>query len=143
MPSLKEHAKAFYATLDAQDWIRLRNLVTPDLTVQLGSAPPISLGAWEASLRMFYTGFPDGHHRIDDSIADGGSVVTRCWFEGTHRGAFAAVAPSGAKISVGVIHIDRYRDDKVAEQFGQLDMHGLLRQITGAADEDSPQNSVP
>ncbi len=143
MPSLHEHAKTFYATLDAQDWVRLRNFVTPDVAIQLANAPPINFEEWAASLHMFYAGFPDGHHLVDDSIADDDRVVTRCRFQGTHSGEFAGVAPRGATVSVGVIHIDRYRDQKVVEHFGQLDMHGLLRQITDTPDEDPPDDSSP
>lgn len=142
MPSLQEHANAFYATLDAQDSVTLRALVTPDVAIQLGSAAPISFGAWEASLRMFSTGFPDEHHVVDDSIADDDRVVTRCQLEGTHSGELASIPPRGAKVSVGAIHIDRYRDEKVIEHVGQLDMHGLLHQVTDTSDESLPEDGI-
>jgi predicted ester cyclase len=78
---------------------------------------------------IFFVGFPDGHHVIDDDLSDGDRVVTRCRFQGTHSGSFRGVPPTGTKISVGVIHIDRFRDGKLVEHVGQLDALGLLQQI--------------
>src|SRR5882724_5729145 len=97
--TMKEDAYRLYRTLDCQDWNTLEALIDPNVVIQLGSGPPISFSAWRESLAGFYAGFPDGHHCIDDCIADGDQVVTRCRFIGTHQGAFHGVAPSGKKIS--------------------------------------------
>jgi len=36
---------------------------------------------------------------------------------------------AGKKVSVGVIHIDRFQGDTVVAHRGQMDMHGLLTQL--------------
>jgi predicted ester cyclase len=38
-------------------------------------------------------------------------------------------APTGKKISVSAIHIDRFQGDTVVAHRGQIDMHGLLAQL--------------
>jgi predicted ester cyclase len=129
MTELREQARRLYQTLDSQDWAALASLVSPALEVQLGSSPPIGYAAWEGMLKSFFTGFPDGHHVIDAYLEEGDRVVTRCRFQGTHKGSFRGVAPTGSTISVGVIHIDRFRDGKLMEHVGQLDALGLLQQI--------------
>lgn len=131
MTSVKGEARRFYAVLDSQDWSALAKLVSPNVVSQLGSSPPIGFAEWQELLRGFYIGFPDGHHVIDDYLVDGDRVVTRCRFEGTHAGVFQGLQPSAKPVSVGVIHIDRFRDGKLVEHFGQLDAVGLSRQIGG------------
>ncbi|AZN96010.1 ester cyclase [Mesorhizobium sp. M9A.F.Ca.ET.002.03.1.2] len=126
---IREFARNFYATIDAQEWDRLSSLVSPDLAVHLGSANPIGFDDWRKSLAEFFVGFPDGHHVIDDYVSAADKVVTRCRFQGTHTGIFHGVEPSGNCVSVGVIHIDRLENGVVVEHFGQLDGLGLLRQI--------------
>ncbi|RWM21005.1 MAG: ester cyclase [Mesorhizobium sp.] len=48
---------------------------------------------------------------------------------GTHTGIFHGVEPSGNRVSVGVIHIDRVENGLVVEHFRQLDGLGLMHQI--------------
>ena len=129
MSDLKELARRFYASLDAQDWEETMSLVAPGFTAQVGSLPPMSFNDWRRGLEMFYAGFPDGRHLVDDYVVEDDRVVTRCRFEGTHRGAFFGEQPTGSRVSVGVIHIDRFAGGKLIEHFGQLDLLGLLLRI--------------
>jgi hypothetical protein len=43
------------------------------------------------------------------------------------------VAPTGAKVSVAGINIDRFQGDLLVEHRGQLDLYGLLQQLDNAA----------
>jgi predicted ester cyclase len=94
-------------------------------------SPFISTGFddWQKSLAEFFVGFPNGRHVIDDYVSEADSVVTRCRFQGTHTGIFHGIEPSGNRVSVGVIHIDRVENGIVVEHFGQLDGLGLMHQI--------------
>ena len=141
MTNPKEQAHRFYAALDNQDWAELTGLISPTFMAQVGSLPPMSLSEWRDGLRMFYVGFPDGHHVILDYVVEGDRVVTRCRFEGTHDGTFLGIAPSGSKISVGVIHIDRFTEGKLVEHVGVLDLLGLMQQI-GAIPGGQPNKSL-
>lgn len=129
MTDPKELARRFYDSLDAQDWEETMSLVAPGFTAQVGSLPPMSFTDWRRGLEMFYAGFPDGRHLIDDYVIEDNRVVTRCRFEGTHSGAFFGVPPTEIKVSVGVIHIDRFVGGKLIEHFGQLDLLGLMLRI--------------
>jgi predicted ester cyclase len=48
---------------------------------------------------------------------------------GTHSGDFLGRAPSGRRVSVTSIGIDRVVDGKIVEGWGELDMLGLYQQI--------------
>jgi predicted ester cyclase len=41
------------------------------------------------------------------------------------------VAPTGTKVSIAGIHIDRFQGDTLVAHRGQLDMHELLKQLKG------------
>jgi predicted ester cyclase len=48
---------------------------------------------------------------------------------GTHTGEFQGIAPTGAKVSVCGIHIDRFQGDALVAHRGQLDLHALMQQL--------------
>jgi steroid delta-isomerase-like uncharacterized protein len=74
--------------------------------------------------------FPDLKVRVDDLICDGDRVAVRDEIMATHRGVFNGVQPTGRKVSVGRIAFYKLRDGKIAEHWSQLDMAGLMRQLT-------------
>lgn len=118
-----------YTALDDQDWDQVRRLAHPELVIQVGSRPPIGFDEWRAALDAFHAGFPDGHHVIEQSLVSENHFITRCRFEGTHRGEFAGTEPTLRSVSARVIHVDRFEDDLLVEHHGALDMFGLLTQI--------------
>jgi steroid delta-isomerase-like uncharacterized protein len=59
-----------------------------------------------------------------------GDLVSFTWtMNGTHRGAFAGVPPTGKPIMVHGINIERFADGQIVEHWSQFDMVGLLRQL--------------
>jgi predicted ester cyclase len=86
---------------------------------------------WRANLEEFTRGFPDGRHVLEEVLVDGSHGISRCRFTGTHAGEFRGVAPTGTKVSIAGIHIDRFQGDTLVAHRGQLDMHGLLEQLKG------------
>jgi predicted ester cyclase len=136
--AVRELVECLYGALDRRDWSTVEALVSPRLVVEVGSSAPASWEQWRANLEEFYRGFPDGRHVIEEVLVDGSHGVSRCRFVGTHTGEFRGVAPSGAAVSVGVIHIDRFQGDMLVAHRGQIDMHGLLEQLGGP---ESPTTS--
>ena len=78
------------------------------------------------SLRL---SFPDVRYTVDDQIAEGDKVVVRYHFQGTHLGAFQGLPPTGKQITYTGILIYRFADGKIAEQWTEFDLLGLLRQL--------------
>ncbi len=75
------------------------------------------------------TAFPDIHVAIDDQIAEGDRVATRITIRGTHLGEFLGVAPTGRKVEMKGIAIDRCSDGKIVEGWECSDALGLMRQL--------------
>ncbi|ODQ93520.1 ester cyclase [Mycolicibacterium holsaticum] len=126
---VRELVECLYGAIDRRDWSTLEALVSPRVVVEVGSGAPIGWDAWLAHLQGFCQAFPDGHHVMEEVLVDGSHGVSRCRFVGTHRGDFRGIAATDTEVSVAGIHIDRFQGDALVAHRGQLDMHGLLRQL--------------
>jgi PAS domain S-box-containing protein len=67
--------------------------------------------------------FPDGRWTIDDQMSDGDKVVTRWSFSGTHKGMFRGMVPTGKKVAVTGIAIDRIVDGRIVEEWEEANSH--------------------
>jgi predicted ester cyclase len=130
--AVRELVECFYAALDRRDWDTIEALVSPRLIAEVGSSEPLGWAEWRANLEEFIQGFPDGQHEIEEVLVDGSHGITRCRFTGTHTGEFRGIAPTGTKVSIAGIHIDRFQGDSLVAHRGQLDLHGLLEQLKGS-----------
>ncbi len=77
----------------------------------------------------FRAAFPDGRTTIEDAVAEGDTVVTRWTFHGTHEGEFAGIAPTGRRVMLAGINIDRIAGGKFVERWHQMDRLGLMQQL--------------
>jgi steroid delta-isomerase-like uncharacterized protein len=73
--------------------------------------------------------FPDLRVTLEDLVAEGDRVVRRFTLRGAHAGPFQGIPPSGQRVAVGGIGIDRLADGKLAESWVSLDALALLRQV--------------
>lgn len=127
--AIRELIACLYGAIDKQDTSTFEELVSERVVVEVGSSAPIGLDEWRAHLDALRRGFPDGRHMIEELLVAGSHGISRCRFVGTHTGEFEGRAPTGKKVSVGVIHIDRFQGDTVVAHRGQIDLHGLLAQL--------------
>jgi steroid delta-isomerase-like uncharacterized protein len=73
--------------------------------------------------------FPDLNGSIDDMIAEGDKVAARYTMRGTHKGAFRGIAPTGKRITITGLEIDRVAGGKFVETWGCSDTLGLMAQL--------------
>jgi predicted ester cyclase len=78
--------------------------------------------------------FPDLHLTIEDMIAEGDKVVTRCRLTGTHTNPLHqangnVIAPTGKRISWTSVTIHRIAEGKVAEGWINYDRAGIDEQL--------------
>jgi predicted ester cyclase len=78
---------------------------------------------------MFRGAFPDFKVTIDDLIAEGDKVVIRATWNGTQKGEFMGIPPTGKRVSFGVIDIIRMAGGKAVEHWGQMDSMGMMQQL--------------
>jgi steroid delta-isomerase-like uncharacterized protein len=80
-------------------------------------------------VQMYRSAYPDTDITVEDQIAEGDAVVTRWTARGTHQGELLGVAPSGNRVEISGITIDRFSEGKFAESWTSYDALGMLRQI--------------
>jgi steroid delta-isomerase-like uncharacterized protein len=73
--------------------------------------------------------FPDHDAKIIHQVAEGDLVATYKTLTGTHRGDFFGTPATGQRATIHVMDFVRYRDGKVAEHWGIVDMAGLMSQL--------------
>jgi steroid delta-isomerase-like uncharacterized protein len=78
---------------------------------------------------MMHSAFPDFKATIEDMIADGDKVVIRMTWEGTQKGEFMGIPPTGKSMSIGVIDIMRIASGQLVEHWGQMDSAALMQQL--------------
>jgi predicted ester cyclase len=77
----------------------------------------------------FRTAFPDMKITITDLISEGGRVVVYWTIEGTHKGEFWGVQPTGRKINARAISIIKVKKDQIVEYDVRPDSLGILMQL--------------
>jgi predicted ester cyclase len=83
---------------------------------------------------QFLSAFPDGRHIFDRVIVQGDQVVTIGNYVGTHMGALMGIPPTGKRISLTVMHLDRVEDGTIIEHFGIANGMDLMKQL-GMSDD--------
>jgi steroid delta-isomerase-like uncharacterized protein len=80
-------------------------------------------------VNLYHGAFPDAQITVEDQIAEGDRVVTRWTGRGTHQGEFLGVAPSGNRIEISGMTINRVTGGKIAETWTNYDALGMMQQI--------------
>jgi serine phosphatase RsbU (regulator of sigma subunit)/predicted ester cyclase len=103
------------------DLAALDEVMAPDFvnhTKLIPGEEPGREGAIRA-IAQYSSAFSNNHVVVEDQVAAGDKVVTRCIVHRTHdRGELMGVAPTGRKLTLSVIVIHRISGGKVAEEWG-------------------------
>ena len=78
---------------------------------------------------MMRSALPDLRITIEDDMSEGDRVVTRWIAQGTHQGELMGAAPTGNQVIATGITIHRIEEDKIVEEWSNLDALGLMQQI--------------
>ena len=94
-----------------------------------GHEPIRGIEAFRQFTSAFFTAFPDLQTTIEDLLAEGDKVAVRQTWRGTHRASFQGIPPTGKRITFTSIEIYRVAGGKLAEEWVELDIFGLLQQL--------------
>jgi steroid delta-isomerase-like uncharacterized protein len=78
---------------------------------------------------MYRIAFPDLELTVEDQVAEGDEVVTRFTARGTHRGELMGIPPTGRKVVVTGISIDRMVNGKTVESWTNYDVLSMMQQL--------------
>ncbi len=78
---------------------------------------------------MFRSAMPDLKVVIEDMIAEGDKVVVRYTLEGTHEGELFGVPPTGRRLSIKSMAVERVSEGKLREHWRITDSLDMMQQL--------------
>jgi steroid delta-isomerase-like uncharacterized protein len=87
---------------------------------------------------------PDARVTVEDQVAEGDKVVSRWTATGTHTGDLMGMSPTGRRIEISGITINRFSGGKIAEGWYQSDDLGMMQQLgVIPSEETSSEEASP
>ena len=131
-----EDNKALIRRLFEEGWNQgnlatLDELMAPNFVDHSPIVPNLSPGSegYKQFVVASRTAFPDFWVAIEDSIAEGDTVVMRITWGGTHQGAWLGIPPTGKQLAGTGIYIFRIAGGKVVDRWGNQDDLGMMQQL--------------
>jgi steroid delta-isomerase-like uncharacterized protein len=78
---------------------------------------------------QFREAFPDIEVTVEDQIAEGDRVATRCRVQGKHTGNSLGFAATHSPVDFTGVTITRIRDGKIVEAWNNFDFARMYRQL--------------
>jgi predicted ester cyclase len=101
-----------------------------DFVAHMPGAPePMNREAFIQFQGVILSAFPDFAPTLEDQIAEGDKVVNRLVFHGTHKGDFQGMPPTGQRVNITAITIERVAGGKIVEHWIEFDALGMMQQI--------------
>ena len=105
-------------------------LVAPDVIYHYpNNVTTKGLEAVKESSPQFHKAFPDLKHTIEFQAAEGEYVTTRYTWQGTHKGTYWGVEPTGIELTFTFIDVCRVQDGKIVEAWIEADFLGVMQQL--------------
>ena len=134
----KQLIRDFVAAADRLDFESASACLSPNVVVHLAGAPgPLDFPTYFQMGQMWHSAFPDEQTEFENQVAEGDRVASRMVSIATHLGEFQGIPPTGRRVRVTGIWIDRVADGQIVERWGVVDMMGLMQQLgaTSAAEQ--------
>jgi predicted ester cyclase len=87
--------------------------------------------------------FPDMHHTIEVELVEGEMIACVVTVSGTQQGFLMGIAPTGKKVSLMVLMIDRIVDSKIVQHWASPDFLSLFQQLGATIQPSKPAHSAP
>lgn len=128
--SSKAVVQRFRDALNAGDLDGAFEVFASNAVVHMQSAQePLTRETFRQMGQLMLSAFTGGGATVEDMIADGGKVVSRLTFRGTHTGDLMGIPPTGRSVAIAEIVIDRIVDGQIVESWRQFDQMTLMQQL--------------
>jgi steroid delta-isomerase-like uncharacterized protein len=114
--------------LDAADELFAPEFV-PHIVNPVPGQPPRGPETVRWYARVLRHAFPDLHVSVEHMIAEDDVVASRVTWTGTHTGQFVYLPPTGKRIKVEGITMERVANDKLVEHWGEWNQAELMLQL--------------
>ena len=106
-------------------------LLAPDYINHTPASPdqPTGPEGVKGVVAMFRSAIPDLRVVVEDMIAEGDKVAVRYTLEGTHEGELFGVPPTGQRLSIKSISVERVSDGRIREHWRVTDSLDMMQQL--------------
>jgi steroid delta-isomerase-like uncharacterized protein len=106
-------------------------LLAPDYVNHTPASPdqPTGPEGVKGVVTMFRSAMPDLRVVIEDMIAEEDKVAVRYTLEGTHEGELFGIPPTGKRLSVKSISVERVSGGKIREHWRITDSLDMMQQL--------------
>jgi steroid delta-isomerase-like uncharacterized protein len=121
----------FETVFNAGDLDAIERFIAPDHVNHDPTAPDVPPGPRGVRMlaRHYREAFPDIEYSFEEMFASEDLVAHRWRFTGTHQGELMDIAPTGRRVEVTGIEINRLDRGKIADSWTISDAEGLRRQL--------------
>ncbi len=125
----KQLVRQVFESYNQQDMEKAEKLFSLKHVFHFPGAPPMDWNSHKQFIVGLSKAFPDLHFKIEDIVAEGDKVAYRLTISGTHKGEFQGIPPTDKKVSFSSTGISNIVDGKVAEDWVDADIMGLMQQL--------------
>lgn len=130
LESNKKIASRFFEYFSKGDIQQIENLWGSDYKLHYPGKPQyLSKEESKQLLKEYISGFPELKFTVEGQVAENDIVATRITISGTQKGTFQGIPPSNKKITATGICIHRFVNNKIVEEWVELDALGLMTQL--------------
>jgi predicted ester cyclase len=104
-------------------------LLSADAIDHSGSTDVRSVEGFKVRTRAVHAAFTDIAVVVEDLLVDRDKIAWRWTLTGTHHGPFLGASPTGRRVTLTGINIQRVANGVVVEHWSNADQLGLLRQV--------------
>jgi len=107
----------------------LDEVISPDVKCHETGMVFNSLEELKNNVKMFFNAFAETKITVTNQLVKENVVVARYEFEGTHRGRFIDLEPTGKRVKFAGLEVIRFENEKVIEIWAEFDQLGLMKQL--------------
>lgn len=118
----KARVKYFYEQVFSQNLLEeVANYIATDCVFRLGKQVlPVGIEGMKQHITDVRKTYPDLKITVFNQFIDGDFVISEIMAEGTHSGEFMNIAPTGKKLVLTGIDIDKVCNGKIVEHCGAV-----------------------
>jgi steroid delta-isomerase-like uncharacterized protein len=127
----KDIVRRFWGVWEEGNIDLVDELLAPDYVNHTPASPdqPTGPEGVKGVVTMFRSAIPDLRVVVEDMIAEGEKVAVRYTLEGAHEGELFGVPPTGKRMSIKSIAVERVSDGKIREHWRVTDSLDMMQQL--------------
>ena len=123
-----ERIKYFYETIISENEIeRMAEFISPECCVKMGEKLiPVGIDGMKEHIKATKQTYPDYKMKIIKQFCDGDYVISEFIMEGTHKGEWIGIKPTGKRLVFTGVDIDKVIDGLIVEHSGAVNTFETL-----------------